>query len=362
MPVALFFFRLNTAGGAERIICWLAGALVERGFRVLLISLDAPDAKAFYPLHPSVHWEKLGFRSGFLDKIRRVHSLTQILKFNNVQSLIGFVISGDRTVYAAAKLAGVKLIVAERNASAMYWLRYSTLQRWMSFTLMHLADYVTVQMPSFVSGYPRRLHDRIVVISNPVPIANQVATPAIASESGRYVLLAVSRLDNVQKRIACLIRAFARAAADCPTWDLRIVGDGPEGAALSQLVAEYGLIKRISILPALSDIFNAYSEAHLFVMPSLWEGFPNALAEALAHGLPAVGFANAVGVSDLIEQSGGGWLADGLDDDKTLTNTLALAMADGEERTRRGELARHAMIEFSPPAQLEQWVKLLRSF
>jgi glycosyltransferase involved in cell wall biosynthesis len=358
--VALYFYRLTDPGGAERMICQLASALAERHFRVHLVSWDQPGAKAFYPLHPAVKWEKLGFQSGILDKLRRTRVLARVLRDNDIRVLLGFVMSGDRTVYAAAKLARVQLIAAERNAPAMYRLRYSNFQRWLSFRFLHLADRITVQMPEFIAGYPDSLHDRIEVIPNPVPVASHKARPAEAGNAGRFALLAVSRLDGVQKRLDRLIGAFSRIAVKHPAWDLRIIGDGPGQGDLCRLAAEHGVADRVLIEPPVTDIFDVYRQAHLFAIPSLWEGFPNALAEAMSHGLPAVGFEEAAGVAELIRR-GGGWLAKGLDDETTLAVALDHAMADNEERARRGNLASQSMSAYVPEIQFDRWASLLES-
>jgi GalNAc-alpha-(1->4)-GalNAc-alpha-(1->3)-diNAcBac-PP-undecaprenol alpha-1,4-N-acetyl-D-galactosaminyltransferase len=359
--IALYFHRLASSGGAERMICQLAAALVDRGFRVYIISWDASEAQSYYALHPAVQWYRLGFSHGPADKFRRAKALADLLQIEHIEVLVGFVMSGDKTIYAAAKASGVRLIVAERNAPSIYWLRYSRLHRWLSFGLMHLADRITVQMPGFAAGYPSSLRRRIAAIPNPVPVAYQTARPAVANaSSGRFVLLTVSRLDGVQKRIDCLIRAFARIATAYPLWDLRIIGDGPEKAALQHLVIQNGLSERIRIEPARAEIFDAYTQAHLFAISSLWEGFPNALAEALCHGLPAVGFADAAGVADLIGHESG-WLAPGLDDELTLSQTLQVAMADHAERARRGEQAIRHMATFAPDVQFDRWAELLNN-
>ena len=118
---------------------------------------------------------------------------------------------------------------------------------------------------------------------------------------------------------------------------------------------------RVSIEPSVAAIFDVYVQAHLFAIPSLWEGFPNALAEALSHGLPAVGFEDAAGVAELIRSGGGGWLAKGLGDEKALAAALDHAMADGEERAHRGKLAAQSMAVFAPEVQFDRWAALLES-
>lgn len=359
--VALYFYRLGgTGGGAERMVCQLAGALARRGFEVHLISWDAKDATAFYQIDPAVRWAKLGFAPGRMDKLRRVRSLHALFLRHDIKVLVGFVMSNDRTVFAAAKLAGVRLVAAERNAPEMYQFRCGPLQRWATFRLLGLADRITVQMESYAAGYPGYLHGRIVTIPNPVPIARHVARPDTADATGGFTVLTVSRLDPVQKRIGCLVGAFSLVAERFPNWHLRIIGDGPEEAALDRRIEQCRLVGRVRIEPSTPDVFDVYARSHLFAIPSRWEGFPNALAEAMSHGLPAVGFAQAAGVAELIGPDGG-WLGEGLDDEVALASALAEAMANGEERLRRGRSAAQRMSQFTPDRQFDRWADLLRS-
>jgi glycosyltransferase involved in cell wall biosynthesis len=357
-PVALYFFRLGTVGGAGRMICLLANALCERGFAVHITTWDGPDDCASYALDPRIVWSRLGFRPGATDKLRRTRVLARLLRDHRIGILVGFVMSGDKTVYAAAKLSGVRLIVAERSAPTIYHLRYGLAQRWLSFRMLHLADRITVQMPDFVTGYPTSLRDRIEVIPNPVPVAERHARPNRAGRDGRLNLLAAGRLD-VEKRYECLVGAFARIASDHPAWQLRIVGDGPKLEPLRSLAERSGVAGRVQLEPWTSDISGAYASSHLFAMPSLWEGFPNALAEAMSHGLPAIGFRDAAGVAQLIADGETGWLADGLDDEAALARVLSVAMTDGAERARRGARAVESMAPYAPEVQFDRWARLL---
>jgi GalNAc-alpha-(1->4)-GalNAc-alpha-(1->3)-diNAcBac-PP-undecaprenol alpha-1,4-N-acetyl-D-galactosaminyltransferase len=360
-PIALYFHRLGASGGgARRMICLLANALCEREFPVHMITWDVPDTHSFYPLDPRIVWSRLGFRSTLVDKLRRTQALARLLQNNQVRILVGFVMSGDKTVYAAAKWARTRLIVAERSAPTIYKLRYSFAQRWLSFSMLRLADRITVQMPDFIGGYPASLRDRIEVIPNPVPVAEHRAQPGVPGIDGHFNLLAAGRL-GAEKCYECLIGAFAKIAQRHPTWGLRIVGDGPQRETLRLLAARFDLEERVHLEPWVSDISRAYTSSHLFVMPSLWEGFPNALAEAMSHGLPAVGFRDASGVANLIADGETGWLADGLDDEVALARTLSYAMGDGVERARRGVRAAESMAIYAPEVQFDHWAKLLRT-
>ena len=340
------------------MICLLANALCERGFAVHLITWDGPDAHPLYALDPRIVWSRLGFRPGLTDKLRRTRALTRLLRDNRIRILVGFVMSGDKTVYVAAKLARARLIVAERSAPTVYHLRYIFTQRWLSFLMLHLADRITVQMPEFVVGYPPSLRGRIEVIPNPVSVADRRALPNGCVLDSRFTLLAAGRLE-AEKRYECLVGAFAQIAERHPAWHLRIVGDGPKRETLRLLAEQGGVAKRVHLEPWTSDVSSAYTSSHLFVMPSLWEGFPNALAEAMSHGLPAVGFRDAAGVAQLITDGETGWLADGLDDEAALARVLSAAMADGTERARRGARAAESMAAYAPEAQFDRWARLL---
>lgn len=357
--ISIFFYRITNAGGAERMVCLLANELSRRGFLVYLVTLDKDSSTSFYLLDSSVNWLKIGLYDGFLDKFRRVIALYGIIKKYKVSVFIGFVISGDKTCFIASKLANAKLLVAERNAPDMYWIRYSSIQRWLCFLTLRFADRITIQFPGFVNKYPARLRSKIITIPNPVPRANYFAQPGIELPSGRFILLTVSRLDEKQKRVSCLIHAFALIANEFEKWDLVIVGDGPDINTIISLIKSLDLQNRVFLKSSKIDVFSEYINANLFVIPSLWEGFPNSLAEAMSHGLPAVGFFGAAGVSELITESSG-WLAPTLDDSESLAATLRLGMANDFERMRRGEQAIKMMLEFDPKKQFDLWEEIIK--
>jgi glycosyltransferase involved in cell wall biosynthesis len=356
----LYFYRLDTMGGAERMVCLLANALVTRGFVVHLVSWDQPGAEPFYDVSPEVKLHRLGFRSGVAGKIQRSRTLFKLLREHGIGVLVGFVMSGDRTIISAAKLAGTKVIAAERNAPEMYNIRHG-FKRWLNFAALHLVDRIAVQFPEFIPGYPKTLRNRIKTIPNPVAKASCRARPEEPGPHGRFTLLAVSRLDRMQKRLHTLIDAFAQIERAHPEWDLLIVGDGPDKAALGRLAIDRGVAGRVRMESSAANISQTYAASHLFVIPSRWEGFSNSLAEALAHGLPAVGFRGAPGVAQLIADGETGWLADGADDANSLAMVLDRAMADRAERARRGASAVARMEGYAPEAQFDRWADLIQA-
>lgn len=136
------------------------------------------------------------------------------------------------------------------------------------------------------------------------PIANgiELAKPASAQErllARRHfrcepeetVFAAIGRLAP-EKNLALLLHAVARIGHDAPV-RLLIAGDGPESAPLQQLVAGLGLQSRVTLLGTLEDCAPLYAAMDMLVLPSLSEGMPLVVLEAMAAGKPLL--ATAVG-------------------------------------------------------------------
>ena len=127
---------------------------------------------------------------------------------------------------------------------------------------------------------------KIAVIPNPV---DSEALHTAAAKHDELALdepyvIAVGRLVSV-KNYALLIRAFAKADLPCR---LVIAGDGPERNSLRVLADELGVSDRLTMPGWLSNPYPALSHASVFALSSNVEGFPNALVEALALGVPSV--------------------------------------------------------------------------
>ena len=340
------------------MVCLLATAIAQKSGNCHLITWDDKNCVPFYDVGSNVVYSPLGETGGFYGKLKKIWQLVRYLRSNSITTLIGFVMSGDKAVYMAAKISGVNLVVAERNAPAMYEIKYGLWQRKMSFNMMRLADRLTVQMPAYRDAYPQYLRERIRVIPNPVLVPRNFAEPA-KSNNGKYNLLYHGRLDLFQKQLDVLLKAFALVSKEFSNWNLVIMGDGEGRDDLNLLSSQLGITEQFQLMPARVSPFGVISKAHLYVMPSRWEGFPNSLAEAMAMGLPAVGYRNCSGVADLIQEGCSGWLADGNGNIESLANELSAAMRYGDERQNRGLAARDAMRKYKPSEQLKKWEEVL---
>lgn len=116
--------------------------------------------------------------------------------------------------------------------------------------------------------------------------------PPVAITAGRL---------NRQKDHPTLLRAF-RATRERLASRLVILGGGPERARLEALADNLGIASDVAFLGHVENPYAYMARSDLFVLSSLWEGFPNVLAEALTVGVPIVSTACPHGPEEILKQ------------------------------------------------------------
>jgi len=157
------------------------------------------------------------------------------------------------------------------------------------------------------------------------------------------VLLAfVGRLE-FYKGIDTLLAALdSLAAAGTPVRAV-IAGDGPQRPAVERFIAQSPGGKFVRMLGMVSDVPAVLSAADIYAMPSLWEGWPLALGEAMSASLPAIG-TNVPGIRDLIISEQTGLIIDSKDTD-ALASAIRRLVEDASLRARMGEAARRRIVD-----------------
>jgi glycosyltransferase involved in cell wall biosynthesis len=155
--------------------------------------------------------------------------------------------------------------------------------------------------------------DKIRAIYNPVVtrelLAQMDALPEHPwfAEGEPPVVLGVGRLGD-QKDFATLIRAFALLAPRRPALRLVVLGEGKQRAMLERLVREEKLTDRVSMPGYSTNPYSCMKRAALFVLTSLFEGFGNVAAEALACGCNVVATDCKSGPAEILDNGRYGWL------------------------------------------------------
>lgn len=391
MRVCFIIDRLaGVTGGAERMLCLIASALARRGHAVEVVTADPADAAPapFYPLDARVRRITLERPPGAAARLaqRLVNLLHRTgLTRTWAGSAVAWAIrrrplhrrmrahlTASRPDVAIAFMRGAiglaghggpprpaRGIAALRNVPAeeldLDHDRQFLFQRWIGIRAVRHFDRITVQLPEYVADLPADLRPRARVIPNPVALPDRPPPAA-----GRAALVvAVSRLVP-QKRIDALIDAWAAVAPAHPGWRLEIYGDGPERAALAARIDRLGIAGSARLMGVTDAIGAVYARARLMVHPSAFEGFPNAVAEALAHGVPVTGFADCPGLNGLVRDDVNGRLVPAAADRAgALAAALGALLADPGMLDRLGAAGPGTMTPYGEAAVIDRWEALL---
>jgi glycosyltransferase involved in cell wall biosynthesis len=201
---------------------------------------------------------------------------------------------------------------------------------------------------------------KLAVIPNPVHPIERSAAPDVPDNRKRFRIIAVGRL-AAQKGFDDLIGAFADLCGQHPQWDLYIYGEGEERDALQSLARRAGADGRVFLPGWCADIEAALSSAHLMAFPSRYEGFPNALCEAAAAGLPLIGFTGVSGVEDIIRDGENGILIDKDNRIEGLRAAMSSLIKDASLRRSMGDRARLHIRNWSPEQIAGMWQSLFNA-
>ena len=190
--------------------------------------------------------------------------------------------------------------------------------------------------------------EQLTVLANPISSTEEEPpsqNSASGLESGPH-LLYVGRL-SAEKGVDLLIRAASQIKQVYPKLRLTILGTGREELALRRLATELGLSDTICF-QGYANPARYVADATLFVLPSRYEGMPNALLEAAAAGLPIVATPCSAGVTELLASAPGCWLAEAITAEALASALLTALDALGTEPAQRYQHKFLAPFELAP--------------
>ena len=279
----------NMAGGLERQIIRTSKSLKDRKFDVILISYDNIDAKSFYKIPSNLIWIKCGNgliphkSASLLDRFKQILLLRRILKSHNITHLITYHHGLLPRSLLASIFLGIKQIVSERNSLTHY--KFIKLRKFnIGFLSLFFARKITVQINSYKKQYPFFLRHKIYLVPNTIkkPIKEKNHKIPLTN-----TICMVGRLSE-QKNFTPFLSQTLNKKSLPQNFKIKIAG---EGNLRNQLEKDFEDLINSSYLELLGNIDSMdsfYNNSSLFCLPSLWEGYPNALAEALRIGLPIV--------------------------------------------------------------------------
>lgn len=185
--------------------------------------------------------------------------------------------------------------------------------------------------------------DRIAAVPNAVDIAR--FRPVARDSPGPVRFLFIGRLVSA-KNLFRLLDAFAQLMATHPRAHLRIVGGGPQEAALRQHASTLGLGASVEFTGHRTDVEALLGEADVGVLPSTVEGLSNTLLECMASGLPMIA-SRISGSEDIVRPGVNGWLFEPHDVDGLAACLRAAAGQTPEQRCALGRQARSTIEHYA---------------
>jgi glycosyltransferase involved in cell wall biosynthesis len=361
--VAFLITGLNH-GGAETQLVRLVTVLRSRGWEILVVSL-LPCGVLERPLMAvGVRVESLGIRRA-TDVLRASWSLVRLLRRWRPATLVSFLFHANLLGRVAGRLGGVPVVISAERSD-----RFGGRHRYWLLRLTDRLASATVTNSRLVGERlvrERVIHpDRLRVIPNAVdddrsvtaPVDRRAVREAMGVRGDEFLWLAVGRLDPT-KDYPTLLRAFDRHRRTDPRARLRIAGAGDADEPNTGLPRALRPRPEVDFLGHRTDVRALLAAADGFVMSSRLEGFPNALMEALAAGLPAVA-TRVGGIPEIVEDGVSGFVVPP-GDVKALAEALGrLSGLPAQERRRMGEAGqRHILRLCSLPTVVRLWEALI---
>lgn len=293
-------FLINTLsnGGAERVVSNLSLNLNNKINKEIL--LFGKNSKAKYSYNGKLTFlDKIEHKNIFYKiyaLVKRIIKLKNIKKNNNKSTIISFLEYPNLINLLTIKYG--KTIVSVRNHMSTKHNKGFKSYFWNN-TIKYLynkADLIVVVSKEIkrdlIDNYGINKNNiKVIYNSYSIKKIKKLANKSLKHKYKKIfkdpVIITMGRL-NKQKGHCHLIRSFTKVKKSIPNAKLVILGKGKQKNYLDQLVSDFNLKKDVYFLGFKKNPFKYIAKSKIFVLSSLYEGFPNSLSEAMACEVPVL--------------------------------------------------------------------------
>lgn len=272
-------------GGIERALTTLANYFVTQHIEVVFLSCLKGDR--FYKLDKNIHViePNFGRDKGFANKSKFYPQLVQFIKVNckalQPDAVLSFGDVFNPLVLLALKNQKAPIFISDRTSPDYQF----------KFPIPFLKKWLYPKSAGFIAQTTRAAEFKRKQFGDKLNIKiipNAVKEVVVCNSKREKVILYVGRF-AWEKAPQYLIHAFAELKYK-HEWKLVMAGSGPMLEEMRQLARQLKIESQIDFLGNIKNVDELYAKASIYVLPSVIEGFPNSLCEAMSAGLPSVCF------------------------------------------------------------------------
>lgn len=344
---------LYRSGGIESVLTQKANYLAEQlGYRIYIVTFHQKGRKPFFKLSEKVGLIDLDINIRFPFRQRRymnkLGALLEKVGADVCVSLCGV------ELFPISKMETTCAKIAEFHFSYQSYLIRGKQYRLPAFikAASRMNKFVVLTMED--AAVWGKYLDNVVQIYNPSDIKEFSST-----EENMKHCISGGRLVK-QKNYDAMLKVWKNVSADFPEWKLDIYGSGPLQDHLSKLISKYSLEDSVTIYQPVGNFIEKIRNSSIYLMTSIYEGFPMVLIEAASAGVPAVSFACPTGPAEAIIDGQTGYVVKAGDCD-AMASRIKKLMEDNQLRAKMGYQAKQQCSRFRIENIMKQWMNLFDS-
>lgn len=368
MKIVYCLNSISYIGGTEKVVVIKANALAETGNEVHIVVTEKGGENPLVPLSPKVKLTNLDvnyyeddckgrlyvLKGIFVKRLRHKRRLKKALEQIKPDIVISV---GQCEKYFLPTIKGDFATVREFHYAMNYRMQHAH----------SLFDRILAAGGDFMDRIYLRRYDRVVllteedrntnmrslsnvsVIPNPLTLCSCEQAALLEEKK----IISIGRLER-QKNYSSLLRAFRLVADKHPDWSLEIYGEGSLRVELEKTAMDLGLSPEKIFKGASRDVAKVLCTGSVFVLSSLYEGFPLVLLEAMCCGIPVVCYSCPCGPKDVITEGRDGFLVP-LGDESALAERIIYLIEHPDTRRTMGSEARKTSKEYGIENVVSKW-------
>lgn len=348
-------------GGAQRVMVNLANCFACDGYNTHIICFVTKNISPIYSVDSRIILHNIP--RGYAPNDRILSSCTKLLsaviKEIDPDVIIPFLMPVTAYAFKVAKQLGKKIIVSERNDPKVtpidpFWRK----QR--DFIFAH-ADACVFQTKDALNYFGINRIKKYEIIRNPINLSG-VRTDVVCAKDRSHRIVCVGKYEP-QKNLEFLLDVFYEFSRRHNDYHLEVYGNDFHNhrVILHQKAIAMGIEDKVCLFDVQPDILNTIYDAKMSVLPSKYEGMPNALIESVSLGIPSIASdCPAYGGRMVIETGKNGFLLE-VDDKNDFVQKMCLLAENDELSDKFSEEGRKVKEKFDLQEVYSAWEVLVET-